>query len=158
MVRFIIILFIRHKVIETIDLEVEKMKLIEASRVSKEELEQFLQNNNQIDINTLLKSGYVVKCEGKIIGCFELKLVDDGAFWLKQLYIIRNEAVKLPVLLEFILVFAKQKRAKVVFAHSEQPVTDLLLESLSFSLHEDENFELQKNKNRKGHWWAYEVS
>ena len=158
MVRFIIILFIRHKVIETIDLEVEKMKLIEASRVSKEELEQFLQNNNQIDINTLLKSGYVVKCEGKIIGCFELKLVDDGAFWLKQLYIIRNEAVKLPVLLEFILVFAKQKRAKVVFAHSEQPVTDLLLESLSFSLHEDENFELQKHKNCKGHWWAYEVS
>lgn len=134
------------------------MKLIEAHRVSKEELEQFLDNNDQIDIKTLLKSGYVVKCEDKIIGCFELELVDDGAFWLKQLYIIRNEAVKLPVLLEYILVFAKQKRAKIVFAHSEQPVTDLLLESLSFSLHEDDDFELHKVKNRKGHWWSYEVS
>ena len=133
------------------------MKLIEASRVSKEELELFLQNNNQIDIKTLLKSGYVVISDEKIIGCFELESVDEGAFWLKQLYIIRNEAVKLPVLLEFILVFAKQKRAKVVFAHSEQPVTDLLLESLSFSLHEGDDLQLQKTTNRKGHWWSYQV-
>lgn len=134
------------------------MKLIEAHRVSKEELEKFLDYNDQIDIKTLLNSGYVVKYEGKIIGCFELEPFDEGAYWLKQLYIIRNEAVKLPLLLEYILVFAKQKRAKVVFAHSEQPVTDLLLESLSFSLYEDDDFELQKIKNRKGHWWSYEVS
>lgn len=134
------------------------MKLIEASRVNKERLKQFLENNNQIDIKTLLKSGYVVEYEGKIIGCFELESMEDGAYWLKQLYIIRNEAVKLPVLLEFILIFAKQKQAKVIFAHSEQPVTDLLLESLSFSLHLDDNFQLQKVTNRKGHWWSYQVS
>lgn len=134
------------------------MKLIEASQVNENELEKFLQNNHQIDIKTLLKTGFIVQHEDKIIGCFELESIDEGAFWLKQLYITRNEAVKLPVLLEFILVFAKQKQAKVVFAHSEQPVTDLLLESLSFSLHVDDNFKLRKVPHKKGHWWSYEVS
>lgn len=134
------------------------MKLIEAAQVNEDALKQFLQNNQHIDMNTLLKSGFVVKYDEKIIGCFELESIEEGAFWLKQLYIIRNEAVKLPVLLEFILVFAKQKQAKVIFAHSEQPVTDLLLKSLSFSLHIDENFNVQKNNHRKGHWWSYKVS
>src|SRR5690625_7712345 len=131
------------------------MNIIEASKVTKERLEQFLENNNQLDISSLLKTGYVVEYGDRIIGCFELALIENGAFWLKQLYIIRNEAIKLPVLLEFILVFAKQKEAKVVYAHSEQPVTDLLLESLSFSLQTHHSLQLQKAVNRKGHWWSY---
>ncbi len=134
------------------------MNIIEASEVTKERLEQFLENNNQIDISSLLNTGYVVEYDDKIIGCFELAPIENGAYWLKQLYIIRNEAVKLPVLLEFILVFAKQKKAKVVYAHSEQPVTDLLLESLSFSLQTSQSLQLQQAVKRKGHWWSYKYA
>lgn len=136
------------------------MKFIQASQVNKQRLEQFLKNNHQIEMHSLLKTGYVVEYNEKIIGCFELQSIDNGAYWLKQLYIIRNEAVKLPVLLEFILVFAKQREAKVVYAHSEQPVTDLLLESLHFSLQpeqSEQHFQLQKTISRKGHWWSYKV-
>lgn len=134
------------------------MKLREASHVSKERLEHFLENNTQIELTSLLETGYVVEYDHKIIGCFELAPIENGAFWLKQLYITRNEAVKLPVLLEFILVFAKQKEAKVVYAHSEQPVTDLLLESLSFSLQSNHSLQLQEAVNRKGHWWSYKYA
>jgi len=131
------------------------MKLIQASKVNEEKLEQFIGNNHQIDLQSLLKSGYVVEFNEKIIGCFELELMENDAYWLKQLYIIQNEAIKLPILLEFILVFAKQREAKVIYAHSERPVTDLLLESLSFSLQQEKTF--NHVRKQKGHWWSYEV-
>ncbi|MEI3604236.1 hypothetical protein SPD48_00910 [Pseudogracilibacillus sp. SE30717A] len=134
------------------------MNIIEASHVPKERLERFLENNDQVEISSLLDTGYVVECDEKIIGCFELAPIENGAFWLKQLYIIQNEAVKLPVLLEFVLIFAKQKEAKVVYAHSEQPVTDLLLESLSFSLQTNQSLQLQQAVKRKGHWWSYKYA
>jgi|SRR5690625_297102 len=135
------------------------MKLIEASNVPREQLEEFVLNNNQIDISSLLDSGYVVEYKDKIIGCFQLTPIEEnGAFWLKQLYIIQTEAIKLPVLLEFILLFAKQKEAKVVYAHSEQPVTDLLLESLSFSLQTNHSLRSQKTASNKGHWWSYKYA
>lgn len=134
------------------------MEFIQASQVNQEQLEHFLENNDQIEIHSLLKTGYVVQCNEKIIGCFEMQSVDNGAYWLKQLYIIRNEAVKLPILLEYILVFAKQQEAKVIYAHSEQPVTDLLLQSLRFSLQSEQSFEIKEAMKRTGHWWSYEVS
>jgi len=134
------------------------MKLIEASHVNRDRLEDFLKNNNQIEIGSLLETGFVVEVDERIIGCFELAPIEKGAFWLKQLYIIQNEAVKLPVLLEFILAFAKQKEAKVVYAHSAQPVTDLLLESLSFSLQSNQSLKVQKAVKQKGHWWSYKYA
>src|SRR5699024_6255680 len=83
----------------------------------------------------------------EMIGYFELELMEDYQYWLKQLYIIRNEAGKLPVLLEYILLLAKEKEATVIYAHSEQPVTDLLLESMCFSLQINSN-ELQKTRKK----------
>src|SRR5690625_2118274 len=129
------------------------MKFIQASKVTKQRLDEFIQHNNHIDLKALLATGYVVEHQDKIIGCFSLDEIGNEAYWLKQLYVIRHEAVKLPVIVETILTIAKEKQAKVIYAHSEQPVTDLLLESLSFSLQpktEDMN-QLQK----KGHWWTY---
>lgn len=138
-------------------IEVEWMKIIPTSEVNEERLMYFLECNEEIDASSLLKSGYVVECNKEIIGCFELQLIEEGVYWLKQLYIIQHEVGKLPGLLEFILLFAKKQNAKVIYAHSEQPVTDLLLESLSFSLQPKQSF-LLKEMNRKGHWWTYQVS
>ncbi len=133
------------------------MKFIQASHIAKQRLEEFIQHNQHIDIHTLLETGYVVEHQDKIIGCFSLDGIGDDAYWLKQLYVIRHEAVKLPVIVETILTIAKEKQAKVIYAHSEQPVTDLLLESLSFSLQPKTENMNQHQLHKKGHWWTYSV-
>src|SRR5699024_8697446 len=134
------------------------MKCIQASQIEQTVLEHFLQNNLQIQKASLLKRGYVVEHKGKIIGCFELDVMEEAVYWLRQLYIIQSEAAKLPMLLEYILVFAKQKNATSIYAHSEQPVTDLLLQSLQFSLQTEKIDTLEKRDLKKGNWWTYKVS
>lgn len=134
------------------------MKCILASELEQSRLDQFLNYNKQIKRASLIEKGYVVEWKGKIIGCFELDLMEYDVYWLKQLYIIQKEAAKLPILLEYILLFAKQKKAKVIYAHSEQPVTDLLLQSLCFSLQTEQLETLKSKVLRKGHWWSYKVS
>lgn len=132
------------------------MKFIHAANVAREQLDQFLQQNQQIELATLLKTGYVVIHQEEIIGCFSLEAIEEDAYWLKQLYVIRHEAVKLPVIVEAILAYAKEWKARVIYAHSEQPVTDLLLQSLRFSLQsQEETVTLPSHK--KGHWWTYSV-
>lgn len=132
------------------------MKVILASDVAKEHLEEFLHHNQHIELTTLITTGYVVELGDKIIGCFALDPISEDAFWLKQLYVIQHEAVKLPVIVEMILAIARARQAKVIYAHSEQPVTDLLLESLSFSL-QPQQAETVPAQNDKGHWWTYSI-
>ncbi|HLS67603.1 MAG TPA: hypothetical protein VK029_11485 [Pseudogracilibacillus sp.] len=134
------------------------MKLIEARDVSMERLEQFAKTN-EIAIGVLQQACYIVETDGKIIGFFELEQIEtDGVYWLKQLYIVREQAMKLPLLLEYILQFARGKNASVIYAHSEQPVTDLLLESLRFSLQVDGLDVFKEKVDRKGHWWSYKYA
>lgn len=132
------------------------MKFIQASKVTEQRLEEFIQHNKHIDLKALLATGYVVEHHDKIIGCFSLDEIGDDAYWLKQLYVIRQEAGKLPVIVEAILTIARNMEAKVIYAHSEQPVTDLLLESLSFSLQSKEE-SIAAHSSNKGHWWSYSV-
>lgn len=134
------------------------MKCIRASEVEEALLQQFLHHNTSIKAENLLSNGYVVERQGKIIGCFELDDLRQDVYWLKQLYIIQSEVAKLPVLLECILLFAKQKNASWIYAHSEQPVTDLLLQSLQFSLQTEHVNKLEEKALKKGHWWSYKVS
>jgi len=134
------------------------MKLIEAKDVPTERLEQFAKSN-RIEIDVLQQACYIVESNGKIIGFFELEQIETGGvYWLKQLYIVREQAMQLPLLLEYILQFARTKNASVIYAHSEQPVTDLLLESLRFSLKVDGLDIVKEKVDRKGHWWSYEYA
>src|SRR5690625_1849238 len=132
------------------------MEFIHASQINEDDLASFLSSNHQIERSSLLHQGYVVRKGNTIIGCFQLKTIEQGVYWLKQLYLIQDEVIKLPVLLELIIVFAKQQEAKLIYAHSEQPVTDLLLESLSFSLQTSKNASLNQ-LHEKGQWWSYQV-
>src|SRR5699024_3396704 len=133
------------------------MRLIQASQLTDAEFEQFIENNEHIQKQSLREKGYVVEVDGKICGCFQLEKIEGHSYWLKQLYVTKEEAKKLPLLLEVILVLAKQKQAKRVYAHSQQPVTDLLLDSFSFSLQRDQHINIEHN-HTKGHWWLYHVS
>src|SRR5690625_1457833 len=110
------------------------MKLIRANQASEKLIDKFLKNNEEINKHTLMESGYVVEINNRITGCFNLELIDDGLYWLKQLYITRSDAIKLPVLVETILALAKQKKAKKVFVKSHKLMLDIILNSLQFQI------------------------
>ena len=132
------------------------MECIPASEVEVATLNEFLEESNRMNRQSFFQNGYVVMSNKEIIGCFELELIYSREYWLKQLYIVQHEAAKLPVLLEYILLLAKQKDAVAVYAHSDQPVTDLLLESMCFSVQKGELNLLQRKAS--GQWWSYKVS
>lgn len=133
------------------------MELIAANHASEKKLERFLQHNQDVDQELLLEKGYVVELKGTIEGCFVMDLVDDDVYWLKQLYVTKNAAASLPVLLESILALAKEKQAKQVFVHSHQPMVDVLLEALQF-YPQKENAFVQDAPSQEGNWWTYNVS
>lgn len=135
------------------------MRLIQASELSEAEFNQFVENNDQIKRDSLWEKGYVFEVNGEICGCFQLDQFEPDSYWLKQLYVTKANAKKLPLLLEVILLYAKQQQAKRIYAHSQQPVTDLLLDSFSFSLQQDEMVNIKHDEKKlKGHWWLYYVS
>ncbi|WP_373893986.1 hypothetical protein ACUL41_02310 [Virgibacillus natechei] len=133
------------------------MNLITAYSAPEEKLDHFLENNRNVNKESLLRSGYVVEIEGQIQGCFSLEKMDEGVYWLKQLYITKAEAAKLPVLLESILNLAKEQDAKKVYVNSHQPVVDVLLEALQFHPQKEEVF-VGKSNQKEGNWWTYNVS
>ncbi|SDQ12907.1 GNAT family N-acetyltransferase [Virgibacillus salinus] len=133
------------------------MKLIAANQASQEKLESFLTSNDNVEQDLLKKKGYIVEIDNNIEGCFILDSIDDDIYWLKQLYITKDYAKSLPVLLEAILAMAKEKQAKKVFVHSHQPMVDILLEALQF-YPQKENILVDKHPIDKGSWWTYNVS
>src|SRR5699024_149681 len=90
------------------------MELIAANYASEEKLERFLENNKDVKRDILLEKGYVVELKGQIEGCFVIDTVDDDIYWLKQLYVTKNAAASLPILLESILALAKEKQAATI--------------------------------------------
>ncbi len=135
----------------------ERMKLLLASDVTEERMDTFLATTDQVNKEDLVNGGYVVEIGEEIKGCFVLSTVEDGVFWLKQLYIAKESAQKLPVLLETIIVLAKTKEAKKVYVHSHQPVVDILLDALQFHP-QKEALNVINPARKEGNWWAYEVS
>lgn len=133
------------------------MKLILAKNMSYEQLEAFFNKNPSVNKGTVFEKGYVVEMNHTIEGCFILDKVEEGIYWLKQLYITQTEAGKLPFLLEAILVLAKEQNAKSVYVHSHQPIVDILLEALQFHPQKESLFK-DKYPVKGGNWWAYNVS
>lgn len=133
------------------------MHMIRAHDVSYDRLKVFLEKNQTVDKVNLLKNGYVVEIQDEIEGCFILEMMREGEYWLKQLFITKEHAAMLPVLLEAILTLAKQQRAIVVYVHSYQPVVDILLEALQFHPQKEKDF-VDKHEINKGNWWSYSVS
>ncbi|GGJ91988.1 hypothetical protein GCM10007063_13230 [Lentibacillus kapialis] len=133
------------------------MELIAANQATKAKLEIFLENNQDVKRDLLLEKGYVVELNGTIEGCFVIDSVEEDIYWLKQLYVTKNAAASLPVLLESILALAKEKQAKQLFVHSHQPMVDVLLEALQFSPQKENAF-VASQPDTKGNWWTYNVS
>ena len=133
------------------------MELILAKNVSHARLDPFLENNPDVDKSLLIEKGYVVQIDEQIEGCFVVDEMDDGAHWLKKLHVTQQAAQGLPVIIEAILTIAKENRASCVYVHSQQPLVDILLESLQFHPQKHEET-VSISTNSKGNWWAYDVS
>lgn len=134
------------------------MKVMAAQQTPIDKLENFLQTAEEFNKDGLLKEGYVVEIEGEIKGCFVLSTMEEeDIYWLKQLYIAKEAAGHLPVLLETILQMSKGKQAKTLYVHSHQPVVDLLLEALQFNPQPKQELSSKLSK-KPGNWWAYQVS
>src|SRR5699024_1261056 len=97
-----------------------------------------------------------VKLSNKIIGCFILERIENGRYWLKQLYITKTEAVTLPILVEAILTLAKQQQATEVFVNSHKLMVDIILETLQFRPQVESPF-LEKCVKSEGKWWCYVI-
>ncbi|MFD1036867.1 GNAT family N-acetyltransferase [Virgibacillus byunsanensis] len=133
------------------------MKLIPTEQASVEKVNVFLEKNQDINRELLFQIGYVAEVNDRISGCFMLDTMEEGVYWLKQLYITPDAATSLPALLESVLALAKQKHAKQVYVHSHQPMVDVLLEALQFHPQRSNNIVDNYPRNR-GSWWMYNVS
>lgn len=133
------------------------MNLIATKRAPEEKVTQFLAENEHVDKHQLYTNGYVVEVNDKIEGCFVLQPVSENVYWLRQLHIKQHAAATLPVLLEAILVLAKECKARTVYVHSHQPLVDMLLQALQFHPQEKNEF-VDKHADKKGSWWTYSVS
>ena len=130
------------------------LRIIKASQLSEKDVYDFLKNAHQIDIQSVLKSGYLLEIDGKICGCFVLEEMTDHIFELKKFYLISTEAIKIPPLFEAILTIAKEKKAKKVYVYSQKLMTDIILESFNFYPQEDTVFPKKEGED-EGKWWFY---
>lgn len=97
---------------------------------------------------------YVVEEEGRVLSWFQLEPLQPHCFWLKKMFILQEEALKLPEMLHVILQFSKEKGADKLYANSKQLVTDLLFRSFSFTLQASEELEAFQ-LSEEGNWWCY---
>jgi len=136
---------------------VKKMELIRANQVSREFLVSFLQGHEHVNEHQLLDKGYVVVKNDRLIGCFVLNEVEDDQIWLQQLYMIKEEAIKLPILIETILTLAKQQAPTTIYVNSHQSLVDIILDSLQFR-QETEGIWLDGTYRSTGKWWTYPIT
>lgn len=133
------------------------MNLIRAKYAPEAQVNQFIDQNKDINHMALLTDGYVIAVNDHLIGCFILEPLTKKVYWLKQLHIVNTEALKLPVLVEAILGVAKELQAQKVFVNSHQTMLDMLLETLQF--YPQAHCELlDKYPVNVGKWWSYQVS
>lgn len=135
------------------------MELKKATAVNQDKLHSFFAHHEPLqtvhDINE--HTSYVIEQDGSIISWFQIDYLNHDDLWLKKLFIVQSEALKLPDVLQTIVKFANRNKVTTIYVHSKQPVTDLLLSSFSFTLQPSQRlqpFQLAK----RGNWWSYTFS
>jgi len=134
------------------------MQLKKATAVKEVDLQSFIASNEDWlilhDINE--PTSYVIEEAGTIISWFQIEPLTEDEVWLKKLFIVKNEALKLPAVLQTIIRFVAEKEAATIYVHSKQIVTDLLLSSFSFSLQSPEHLQAFQDMG-EGNWWYAQI-
>ncbi len=132
------------------------MNLIPAKNASEENMAQFLKQNRDIDEVALRADGYVTEVDAQLVGCFILEPITERTYMLKQLYMTNTELLKLPALIEAILVLLKDMHASKLFINSHQTMLDIILSALRF--YPQSECELLENyPSNNGKWWSYQL-
>lgn len=134
------------------------MELKEARSVNQNDLYHFI-TRHQLLANSRPyndKMSYVIEDDGRIISWFQIDHINEADIWLKKLFIAQAEALKLPEVLQAILQFAYEHKVRTMYVHSKQPVTDLLLNSFSFTLQSAEHLQAFQERE-EGNWWHYSL-
>lgn len=132
------------------------MKMIEARTADREKVDLFLLNNEAINAEQLLDSGFVIEINDRIAGCYVIESVDEETDWLKQLYMNQDEIFSLPLLIETIIQRSKQRGVATIYVHSHQRVVDHLLSTLHFYPQNDP-VHVHHGSKAGGTWWAYTI-
>lgn len=132
------------------------MKLKKATAVKKEALDAFIERHERFSLSDTFdgEMNYVIEDDGVIIGWFQIEFINNNDLWLKKLFIVQKEALKLPLVLRTIIKFAEKNNIVTLYVQSKQFVTDLLLSSFSFNLQE-EKIEHQLSITKREKWWYY---
>lgn len=135
------------------------MKLKKATAVNQADLHSFMAHHEHFETphNFNEKTSYVIENQGAIISWFQLELLDDDTAWLKKLFIVQNEALKLPIVLQTIIQYVSEYELNALYVHSQQLVTDLLLSSFSFNLQSVEQLR-PFQREQGGKWWYYHLA
>src|SRR5690625_2319500 len=133
------------------------MELIRANQVSKDLLINFLQGNQNVNEDQLLDKEHVVVDNDRLIGCCVREAVEDNQIWLRQMYVSREEAMKIPILIEATVTLAKQQAAMTIYVNSHQLLVDIILASLQ-SRQEAEGVLLNGIYRSTGKWWTYPIT
>jgi len=132
------------------------MNLIPAKYAPEESMTQFLKQNGDINKAALRADGYVTEVDAELVGCFILEPLTEDTYMLKQLYMTHTELLKLPALIEAILVLLKDMHASKLFINSHQKMLDIILSALQF--YPQSECELLENyPSDNGKWWSYQL-
>ena len=134
----------------------DEMELIKAKDVATQDIHTFVDNNQTIDMEKLLDSGYIMKRDDCFEGCFVLEERDPQTLWLRQLFVMKKAVTTLPVLLETILALAKSEQAEQVVIYSHQDSLDMILEALQLYPQTDTSA-VDNPVENIGKWWMYKV-
>lgn len=132
------------------------IKIFRARELSEEYVQKFLNNAPEVQIKSILETGYMLEVNNTLSGCFMMEEIGENVYELKHFYLVTTEAIKIPILFEAILTIAKQKGAQQVFVKSQKLMTDILLRSLGFYPQTDQAF-LKKSTRNGGKWWLYTI-
>lgn len=127
------------------------MEIIRAKDIPKQQLTTFLGNHPHIDKELIIHEGYVVKLNTQIVGCFVLQQLQGGICWLRQLFVIKKIAKQLPILIEWITIYAKESGYVKVIVKSHNENTNFLLNALQF-------YEDKIDGDPHSNWWAYDLN
>lgn len=157
MARLDIVLKTRHRLVVREGGRVRMMKMVHAREADQQQVEHFLMNNEAINGEQLMKKGFVVQVDNSIKGCFVIERIDQETYWLRQLYMNKEEVISLPLIMDSIIVQAREDNIKRIFVHSHQQVVDELLSTLEF-YPQTAPLQVHEGVIQKGKWWAYAIN
>lgn len=132
------------------------IKIFQARELPEKYVHEFLKNVQEIQISSILESGYILEINQTIRGCFNLQKIKGNIYELKQFYVIKTEDIEISLLFDMIIAMARKLGAKEIWVNSHKLMIDILLERLQF-YPQNSKSQLGNHVKMSGKWWTYPI-